>query len=323
MRKYIIIAVISALALTVCPAAALKKPEAEPPSAAVQTSYEQPSRGYISVMATDSGEISKIELCEYLIGCVAAEMPANYHTQAIKAQAVASYTYAKRTAEQNRKNKFSKADITDSPLEHQGYINKEKRKEKWGKNFEENEAKISSAIDEIYGTYLTFENETALTVFHSISAGKTQSAKNLWGSEIPYLSSVVSIGDKLSPNYKSEYRFEKDTIKKLAESCGAKLGKEAENWLGDVKYSDDGYVVSVKIGSSEISGAKIREALGLRSNYFQISYSSGEFLIECCGYGHCVGMSQYGADYMARQGSTWQEILMHYYPGTEINNDII
>lgn len=324
MRKYIIIAVIIALSLAICPAAAVGGEEKVTVTQAYQpTSSQQKREDVITVMSTESGKISEIEMREYLVGCVAAEMPSHYHTQAIMAQAVASYTYAKRTSEQNRKDSTFQADITDSPDTHQGYINEEKRRQKWGENFEENEAKITAAVNEIYGKYLTFEGQTALTLFHSISAGVTQSAKSLWNSEIPYLSSVTSIGDKLSPDFRSEYKFSENEIKELAESNGISLESDAGNWLGKVNRSDDGYVISVELGGREISGAKIREKLNLRSNFFEIYYSGGEFAVECCGYGHCVGMSQYGADYMARQGSSWQEILMHYYPGTQINNDNI
>lgn len=319
MRKYLVMGLIIAVSLAVCPAAALGEGKNEPASARTTfVSAVSEKKDYIAVMSSENGKVTQVEMREYLIGCVAAEMPANYHTQAIMAQAVASYTYAERTAFQNKKSGDLQADITDSPDVHQGYLNEEERREKWGENFDENEQKIAAAVDEVYGKYLAYEGEAALTLFHSISAGSTQSAQSLWGSEIPYLSSVSSVGDKLSPDYKTKYKFSESEIKTLAESCEIDLDGEAENWLGEVSRSQEGYVVSVELGDGEISGAKIREELSLRSNYFEIYYSGGEFIVECCGYGHCVGMSQYGADYMARQGSTWQEILMHYYPGTEI-----
>ncbi len=313
MRRYALLALLIAGAVTVCPAAALSEnnPSAEK---SVTVQAERDNAEFISVMRTQSGTVNEVEITEYLVGCVAAEMPASYHPQALMAQAVACFTYAKRQSENGGKDSF----VSDNPDEHQGYIDKAQRMEKWGDDFEENEAKITAAVKAVSGRFLTFEGKTALTVYHCINAGSTQSAENLWGSEIPYLTSVLSIGDKLSPDYKSTEKFSETEIKSLASELGISLEGEVENWLGKVKRSDDGYVVSVGLGDGEISGATLREKLGLRSNFFEIYYSGGKFVVDCCGYGHCVGMSQYGADYMARQGSSWQEILAHYYPGTKL-----
>lgn len=324
MRINLIICIILALALIICPVAALgsdashseELPEttAEP----IQTADEQE---YISVMSSSTGRIEKIGMREYIIGCVAAEMTAAYHSEALKAQAVASYTYAKKTREQNEKHKDSSlgnADISDSSETHQGYLNQKQRKEKWEDKYEEYEAKITAAVDEVFGNYLVYEGETALAVYYAISAGSTQSAKSLWGSDIPYLISVESPGDRLSPDYMSTAKFSESEFKKLAKKCGASLSGEPEEWLGSTEKADSGYTTSVILGSNIISASKIRDEFGLRSLCFDVAYTGDEFVFTCRGYGHGVGMSQYGADYMARQGFSWEEILMHYYPGTEI-----
>ena len=328
MRTNLIICIIIALSLILCPIAAVggEKSSGDFDGQVTQKSEKQASDSagdYISVMSSSTGDIEKIKLREYVIGSVAAEMNALYHSEALKAQAAASYTYAKKTREQNEKHKDSSlgnADITDSPDTHQGYINEEQRKEKWGDNFEEYEKKIEAAVDEVFGSYLTYNGETALTVYHSISAGKTQSAETLWGSEIPYLISVESPGDKLSPDYIEKKTFTEEEFKKLASDCGASLKGDADEWVGEITEADSGYTVSVRLGSKEVSASKFRDVFDLRSLCFDISYSDEKFTVTCYGYGHGVGMSQYGADYMARQGSSWREILEHYYPGTEINS---
>lgn len=326
MRTNLIICIIIALSLILCPvkAVANSKKSLKSDEKSVVKSEERVSDGneYISVMAASNGKIEKIELREYVIGSVAAEMNALYHSEALKAQAVASYTYAKKIREENEKHKeasLEDADITDSPDSHQGYIDREERKEKWGDDFEKYEEKIEAAVNEVFGTYLTYNGETALTVYHCVSAGRTQSAESLWGSDIPYLISVESPGDRLSPDYSQKKNFSDSRFKELAAECGAKLEGEADDWVKEtVKDEESGYVSAVKLGTKTVSAATFRNVFELRSLCFEISHSDNGFTVVCLGYGHGAGMSQYGADYMARQGSSWREILNHYYPGTEI-----
>ena len=328
MRAYAVLCAVLTVAVFLCPIAALGAEKEE--NEQVENSYvmpngaEQNAEEYISVMSPSTGQTEKIKLREYVIGAVAAEMSPLYHTQALKAQAVACYTYAKRQKEKNEKtisSYFSRADITDDPATHQGYINGKQRKEKWGENFEEYEAKIEAAVDEVFGSFLEYEGETALAAYHAISAGDTQSAEEVWGKKYPYLSSVPSPGDKLSPDYISQKSYTAEEFKKLAKECGAKLDGESENWLGEITKNDDGYVSFLRIGTTDIEADDIRNAFSLRSVCFDVEFDGEKFIFTCKGYGHGVGMSQYGADYMARQGFSWQEILQHYYPGTEIVNN--
>lgn len=327
MRTNLIICIIIAVSMILCPIAALGS-EAAPNDAketfAEAGDFTVEEGEYISVLSSSSGDIEKVKLREYVIGSVAAEMSALYHTEALKAQAVASYTYAKKVGEQNEKYKDSSlgdADITDSPDIHQGYINEKQRREKWGENFEEYEKKVEAAVDEVFGSYMTYNGETALAVYHANSAGRTQSAETLWGSEIPYLISVESPGDKLSPDYISTQTFDAGEFKKCAKKCDINLSGDKSEWVGELTKADSGYVMSVRVGSTEVSSSKFREEFGLKSCCFDIEYSDGEFTVTCYGYGHGAGMSQYGADYMARQGCSWQEILEHYYTGIEIDKD--
>lgn len=327
MRTSLVVCIIIAVSLLLCPAAAFSgvffDDEETQTVIAVQTDDDY-GGNYISVMSSSTGKTEKIKLREYIIGSVAAEMPANYHTEALKAQAVASYTYAKKVSEQNEKYKESylgEADITDSPDTHQGYIDEKRRREKWGDDFEEYEKKIEDAVDEVFGYFMTYNGETALAVYHSISAGRTQSAKTLWGADIPYLISVESQGDKLSPDYMTAHEFSKNEFKKLAKKCDVNLDGDASEWVGEPTKAESGYVVSVRLGSTEVSASKFREEFGLKSCFFDIEYADEKFTVTCYGYGHGAGMSQYGADYMARQGSTWREILRHYYTGIEIDEE--
>ena len=298
--------------MIICPVAALgksgKPDEKKADSVQKVEAVSQADGEYISVMLTDSGVTDKMEMREYLIGCVAAEMPANYHPEALKAQAVASYTYAVYTMDRGT----GSSDISDDTAKHQGYVGKEERRKLWGNDFETNEKKISDAVDAVYGSVVTYNGETALTVYHSVSAGTTQSAYELWGKDYAYLQSVTSPGDKLSPDFIQQVSFSESEIASL-------LGiEDDESGTGKIVHTESGYVHSIVICGEEFSGAHVRDKLSLRSNCFEVEYRDGEYDFSVRGHGHGVGMSQYGADYMARQGSDWQEIIAHYYPGTVI-----
>ncbi len=318
MRINLVICIIIALSMVICPfAAGGEKSSTEQASTSV-AAYAGNGAEYISVMSVRTGQVSRVELKEYIAGCVAAEMSPLYHTEALKAQAVACYTYAKRI----RENKSTDgADITDSPDNHQGYTDKEGRKEKWGEKFEEYENKISAAVDAVFGEYMSYEDETVLAVYHANSTGRTQSAENLWGSAIPYLISVESPGDRLAPDYLSSSVFSKSEMEKILVECGADVNGDAGEWIEKTTADSGGYVSSLTVCGEEISASDFRKATDLRSPCFEIEYKNGEFTVTCKGYGHGAGMSQYGADYMARQGFDYKEILAHYYTGVNFEKE--
>ncbi len=317
MRINLVTCIIITLSIIVCPfAATADKSKSEQTAESVAENLMNDE--YISVMSARTGRVSKVEMKEYIIGCVATEMSPLYHTEALKAQAVACYTYAKRI----RENKDSgDADITDSPDTHQGYTDKDGRKEKWGEKFEEYENKISAAVEDVFGEFMSFDGETVLAVYHANSTGRTQTAENIWESPIPYLISVESPGDRLAPDYQSTDVFDESEFKKILEECGVRVTDDADEWIEKVNADNGGYVSSLLVCGKEISGSCFRENADLRSSCFEIKYKNGEFTVVCKGYGHGVGMSQYGADYMARQGFDYKEILAHYYTGVEFEKE--
>ena len=271
----------------------------------------------VKVMASASGNILSMTELEYIIGCVASEVPATYHEEALKAQAVAAYTNLIRL-KQNPDSSLNGADISDSPQKHQGYFTKEQRKEKWGENFEKYSEKVEKAVKEVAGVVMTYESEPIVASYCAMCPGRTESAEVIWGTDIPYLQSISSPGDKLSPDYSSTLILTKEQFKEIAEKDkDIKLGDDPEKWIGKVEYSknDTGVVKSIQIGSKTLSGNSARMMFSLRSPSFKASYENSSFTFEVSGYGHCVGMSQYGADYMARNGSDYKEILKHYYQG--------
>ncbi len=267
----------------------------------------------IKVMASDNGFIKEMDTREYLIGCVAGEMPASYHTEALKAQAVASYTYAMYISSRD-KDRLGGADISDDSTVYQAYINESSRKEKWGDDFEKNEKIISDAVDAVLYCYLSYKNQPAMTVYHNISSARTESAENVWGEKIPYLVSVNSTGDRLSPDYQSEKVLTLKEFKSILKENDIEFSDEItiENRF------DSGLVKSIKIGSEAVSGTQFREMFSLRSADFNVEAGEEKLVITCRGNGHFVGMSQYGADYMARQGASYEGILSYYYPETKL-----
>lgn len=277
------------------------------------------SEDVITVFLNKEKEILTVSEFEYVCGSVAAEMPLTYHEEALKAQAIACYTNGLRCKFSTDKSNTFGADITDDTTVHQGYLTKEKRKEKWGDEFEKYEAKLEKAVNDVLGEYLTYDNEYCLCVFSAICTGTTESAENVWGSKIPYLVSVKSSGDTLSPAYSSTSTFTKSQFISVMKDLGVSINSKAD--LKDVidkeKTSKSGTVLKIKIGEKTFTGDEIRNAFSLRSAAFKISVSENEITFKVSGYGHGVGMSQYGADYMARQGSTYEEILKHYYKGAE------
>ena len=268
---------------------------------------------FFNLYRTETKETEKIQVSDYLCGVLAAEMPATYEKEALKAQAVAAYTFALYKAERTTEN----YDITDDHKTDQAFVPLSQAAEKWGDNAAEYTAVIKSAVAAVSGMYLSYENEIALTVYHAISSGKTANCNEVWEKRIPYLVSVDSSFDKTSPNYISTLSLSEGELKEKLKDLVTFSGTP-QNFFTDLNKSDSGRVCTLKICNTEFAGADIQKALSLRSANFDVAFSDGAFTFTVYGYGHGVGMSQNGANAMAKQGSSFKEILYHYYPGTKI-----
>lgn len=311
MKRFLMLSVLLMVMMIITPLISVRYNRVIQASAQPEAEFEISET--IKVMASDNGFIKEMDTREYLIGCVAGEMPPTYHTEALKAQAVAGYTYAKYISLRD-KDKLGGADISDDSTLYQAYINKSVRKEKWGNDFEKNEKIISDAVDSVLYCYLSYENKPAMTVYHNISSDRTEGAENVWGKAFSYLVSVNATGDRLSPDFKSEKEF---SIKELKSILKENNIEYSDKITVESRYNS-GYVKSIKIGSKSVSGSDFRDMFSLRSADFDVETQEDKIKIICRGNGHFVGMSQYGADYMARQGATFEEILLYYYPGTEL-----
>lgn len=274
-----------------------------------ETTEKVKTDGDIAVLRASSGKVENIDLTDYVIGCVASEMPSSYGEEALKAQAVVSYTYALYL----RNTGGGESDISDDPSVHQAYSSYGELKKRWGKDYDKYINKIKKAVKAVEGEYLTYQGKMIKPPYFAMSSGMTNSAEDVWGTKVDWLISVSSDGDKLSPSVKSIFEFtESELIDLLSEYKIKKIS------MGKPVVSKSGYVKSIDISSHRMSGNELRKLLSLRSGNFTVKKNGDLYTFTCMGYGHGVGMSQYGANIMAKQGNSYKEILGHYYPGTEV-----
>lgn len=279
----------------------------------------EPPRTDVSVLQTAGGNVVTVEEAEYVLGCVAGEMSPDCNEEALKAQAVAAYTNLKRL--QREKKDADRPDITDDTGKHQAYWDEAKRREKWGDKFDSYTEKLQKAIESVLGEILTYNGKPITATFFSLSTGKTASAKSIWGGDIPYLQSVISAGDALAPDLVTEQSFSVDDLRNLLKKDKEIiLPTDGTDFITEIKTDDSGVVLFVTVGGKTMRGNAFRSLLGLKSPAFQLKVEEDAFVFTVSGNGHLVGMSQYGADCMARQGSSYKEILAHYYPGTTLSH---
>ena len=254
----------------------------------------------------------------YLMSVLAKEIDIHAPDEALKAQAVCIETFLKRTAAALQDKPY---DISDDPAVHQAFLTQKALKDFWGEDYEKNYKKLQKILTAVDGEYLRYQGEVILAAYHSCNAGKTESAANYWGKDYPYLISVASPGDTLTPFYRQ-------SVSLSAKSFQAKLGTLSDkafsfsdspsDWLGEIRFTPAGTVSQMEVAGVTLSGREVRSALGLKSAFFTPIYRDGKFIFEVSGYGHGVGLSQEGAKYLAKLGFDYKQILTHYYKGVEI-----
>lgn len=278
----------------------------------------------VSVYIKKEDKVVNLKESQYLKEVVSAEMPASFELEALKAQAVAARSYLRSRQNaykiQGTPEGHKGADMCTDPTHCKAWISEEERRKSWGADANKNWDKISRAVDETKGEVITYNDEVISAVFHSTSSGKTESSKDVWGGERPYLVSVESPGDELSPKYKSEKEMSLDEFKKIAKENieGVDFSKGI---VGNIARSGAGGILSVEIGGVAVKGTVFRKIYDLRSTNVEINIDGKKVRFDVTGFGHGVGMSQYGANYLAQQGKTYGEILKTYYTGVEIKNE--
>lgn len=252
-----------------------------------------------------NGSIINLNMTDYLIGVVSSEMPASFNLEALKAQSVLARTYALKAKQTGKK-------LTDT-VSTQSYIDIDQMKNKWENSFNTYYNKIKNAVENTNGEYLSYNGNYIEALYHSTNNGKTESSLDVFGNYYPYLISVSSEYDKNASSYLRTINMPLDTI---SNKLGLNLNNDSV--ISILSYTDGGNIKEININGNNFSGKKVRELLGLRSADFNISISDNNANITTRGYGHGVGMSQYGANGMANAGYSYKDILSHYYPGTTL-----
>ena len=314
-----------ALALTLAlppllrPAARPQEPPTPPEETEEPAGAEADQTGLLRFW--DGSELRELRMADYLLGALAAEMPAAFETEALKAQATALRTYALYGAA-HPKAKHPEAAVCGDSACCAAWLDEEERAARWGADAQTWTRKLQEAIAATDGQYLVWEGEPVLAVFHASSGGSTENGSAL-GLSAPYLRSVAS------PETEAEARGLHSTVElapsEFAETLRAAAPEKPFDfsaapgeWLGPLTLDAAGRVASAELGGQQVSGLALRQCFGLRSTDFTLAYDGEKFVFRVRGYGHGLGMSQCGAQRMALDGADYTEILAHYYPGTEL-----
>ena len=266
----------------------LSSPESTASTPEISAAYAGDADRFL-IQDASTGQVLELSRREYLIGAVAAEMPVSWPDEALKAQAVAAHSYALYCRDHAAPDSIGW--LTADPARRQGCLTDPVLRSYWGTAYETNYARLSALVDEVEHTVLLCDGAPACASYFAISNGMTEASENVWGTALPYLVSADSSTDLAAP----------------------------EQWFGTPEYTAAGYVAALPVCGQRITGTALRQALGLRSTCFTVRYESGAFCFTTKGYGHGVGLSQWGAKALAEQGQNFADILAHYYPGTSLS----
>ena len=288
-----------------------------------ESTYDYKKYKEIKLLHKKSKKIETIKLDEYLYGVVSAEMPASFENEALKAQATVARTYTLYKIVNNSK-KHDKADICDDSSCCQAWISKDERLKKWNeKEREGNWNKIVNAVNNTQGKIITYNGKPINAFFHANSGGATEAPINVWGgSGYPYLQSVTTSGENAYSGYKSELKVTKDEFKEKIKKVHSdfEIDFNKKDCIKIEEYTEGNRVKNIKIGNLNLSGVEIRNIFSLRSANFKVTIDKNEIKFEVVGYGHGVGMSQTGADSLAKEGKNYKDIINHYYKNVKIED---
>lgn len=299
-----------------------------PSSAAASSQIAQPAepgalppaepQEQVLLRDSESGQDFTLSVRDYLIGAVAAEMPVSWPDEALKAQAVACHSYILYC--RDHRTDAEGPWLTVDPARRQGCLTDPVLRSYWGTAYEANYARLSALVDQVAGVVLYYDGAPAGASYFAISNGQTEASENVWGAALPYLRAVDSSSDRAAQDYEVTVTLSAEQVSgALASSLGISTeGIDPAAWFGTASYTPSGYVASLPVCGQTVTGANLRSALGLRSACFSIQWNGGAFAFTTRGYGHGVGLSQWGAKAMAEQGKSWIEILAHYFPGTTL-----
>ena len=279
------------------------------PSTTTQPTQPEPEPQVLTIQVLVDGQVQTMALEDYVVGVVLAEVPSSFEPEALKAQAVAARTYALFVCGKGRHqgSVCTSYSCCQSYISQEAYFDRGGNAQRWDK--------VYDAVQATAGQVLEYGQKLACTTYFSCSGGQTEDAVAVWGSDIPYLQTVESPGEEFCHAYTDQVIFTAETFQ---QALCITLPGDPESWFGEVAYSDGGGVDTLQIGGVDYRGTTLRMLLGLRSTMFTVSVTEEGICIQTKGYGHRVGMSQYGAQAMALAGESYAAILRHYYLGTEL-----
>jgi len=305
------------LASTLPAPSVVPAPSPSPAASVPDTPLDQ----QLTLRVLQDEQSTEMTLEHYLLGVLRAEMPASFAPEALKAQAVAARTYTLYKLQTGGHGES--ADICTNPGCCQAWLAESAARQNWGGSADAYEAKIRSAVSGTDGQAMYYGGAPILAAFHSSSSGLTRPSGQVWQSDLPYLQAATSPenGDSI-PNYHSRVEFSADSFRSAVHSACPEtdLSGSMDTWLKNAVTDSAGNVDTLQVGGVTMRGTRLRSILGLRSACFDWAVEDGKLVFYVTGYGHGVGMSQYGANAMALSGATWQEILTHYYTGISIHS---
>jgi len=296
----------------------------EPPTGQVASPATGPAypdnQPVVKVYRTEANKIDTVPLEAYVEGVVAAEMPAEFELEALKAQALAARTYIVKRLQEGRFDDVpAGAHVVDS-VKHQAYLDDAQRRERWGAQYEWKTRRIQQAVADTAGKVLTYEGKPIDATFFSTSNGFTENANEYWERPVPYLRSVPSPWDIESPRFEERKVL---SVGELEQKLGVKISAAAASngsWYQVLDRTTGNRIGKVRVGEKEFSGREIREKLGLNSSAFTMHVESNRVIITTRGYGHGVGMSQWGANGMAKSGKKAEQIVKYFYQGVTLQD---
>ena len=332
LKKYIIYLIVFIVVFFIIPALCTRKTRLASSTVQDDTGNKEDYEKYnytkfstIKLLHKSDNIVEELPIDEYLYGVVSAEIPVSFEMEALKAQAIAARTYTiYKIMHSGEKHQEQNADICDDSTCCQAWISKENRFEKWEEaEREENWKKITEAVNSTAGKIITYNNEPINAFFHSNSGGITEVVSNVWGgTDLPYLKSVETSGEDGYTQFKSEVKISKQQVleKLQKEYPDIQIKFEDSESIKITEYTESKRVKTVKFGNVEIPGTKVRSIFELKSTNFTITMEGDDIVFSVIGYGHGVGMSQTGADSLAKAGKSCEEILKHFYTGVEIES---
>ena len=326
MKTILICSILSALAVLLLPTASERPVEQEPvvllieqpeQSAEPEAAAAPQETGTAEVLLLTADGVQCVEEDAYLAAVVLSEMPASFEPEALAAQAVAARTFLAR---QRMAGKHQNADICADSACCQAWTGETGLREKYGEAYTTYVEKAAAAVQETEGEILTYQGMPIEAVYFSCSGGSTESAVAVWGTDVPYLQAVESPGEQDALRYESEVIYSEEELRSALQSAApdADLHGSAADWFGETVNTEGGGVATITIGGVRFSGTELRTLLGLNSTKFTVDCADRGVVFHVYGFGHRVGMSQYGANAMAKLGFDYRTILQYYYRGASI-----